>query len=49
MSFGGYVDRIILGSVLIVVLSFFPRGIAGAFRTMLTWRSRRTIKQETRP
>ncbi|MGM0585788.1 MAG: branched-chain amino acid ABC transporter permease [Pseudomonadota bacterium] len=29
LSFGGYVDSIILGGVLIVVLSFLPRGLAG--------------------
>ncbi|MCO5731655.1 branched-chain amino acid ABC transporter permease [Rhizobium sp. SSA_523] len=31
LSFGAYYDRIILGGVLIVVLSFLPRGLAGLF------------------
>jgi|TARA_R100000935_G_scaffold18953_1_gene36520 branched-chain amino acid transport system permease protein len=48
MSFGGYVDRIILGSVLIIVLSFFPRGIAGAVRDVFAWRTRPTHQEETR-
>jgi len=29
LSLGGYADKIILGSVLIVVLAFFPKGLAG--------------------
>ena len=29
LSFGGYVDGIVLGGALIVVLSFLPRGLAG--------------------
>ena len=29
LSYGAYVDRIILGGVLILVLSFLPRGLAG--------------------
>ena len=29
LSLGGYADKIILGSVLVVVLAFFPRGLAG--------------------
>ena len=28
-SFGGYVDKIILGSVLVLVLGFFPQGLMG--------------------
>jgi branched-chain amino acid transport system permease protein len=31
LSFGGYVDKIILGGVLIVVLAFLPNGLAGLF------------------
>lgn len=34
MSFGGYIDRIILGCALIVVLAFIPGGLIGAFRTL---------------
>lgn len=29
LSFGGYVDSVILGGVLVAVLSFLPRGLAG--------------------
>lgn len=29
LSFGGYVDKIILGSVLVVILAFFPKGLMG--------------------
>ncbi len=32
LSFGGYVDRIILGTALILTLAFLPGGIAGAFK-----------------
>jgi branched-chain amino acid transport system permease protein len=41
-SFGGYVDKIILGSVLILTLSFLPSGLAGIFaplRTVLVGRN----------
>lgn len=30
-SFGGYIDKIILGSVLIITLAFFPKGLMGLF------------------
>ncbi len=33
LSFGGYVDSIVLGGVLIVVLSFLPGGLAGLARS----------------
>ena len=53
LSFGGYVDRIILGSVLIVVLSFMPRGLAGLAGDVLRWITHRTPKitsqEEPRP
>ncbi len=46
LSLGGYVDSIILGGVLIVVLSFLPRGLAGLVqdgaRTVSRGRSRKT-------
>ena len=29
LSLGGYADKIILGTVLIAVLAFFPRGLVG--------------------
>ncbi|WP_417726419.1 branched-chain amino acid ABC transporter permease [Roseovarius sp.] len=41
LSFGGYVDRIILGSILIVVLSFMPRGLTGPASDVLRWLKRR--------
>ncbi|MES2716071.1 MAG: branched-chain amino acid ABC transporter permease [Pseudomonadota bacterium] len=31
-SLGGYVDKIILGSVLVLILGFFPQGLAGLAR-----------------
>jgi branched-chain amino acid transport system permease protein len=31
-SLGGYVDKIILGSVLVMVLAFFPQGLMGLAR-----------------
>ena len=30
-SFGGDMDKIVLGGVLVVVLAFFPGGLAGAW------------------
>ncbi|WBU56214.1 branched-chain amino acid ABC transporter permease [Paracoccus sediminicola] len=33
LSYGAYVDRIILGTVLILVLSFLPGGLLGLFRS----------------
>lgn len=33
-SFGGYVDKIILGAVLILVLAYLPGGLAGLFHTL---------------
>ena len=32
-SFGGYVDKIVLGSLLILVLAFFPQGLMGLLTT----------------
>jgi branched-chain amino acid transport system permease protein len=32
-SFGGYVDKIVLGSLLILVLAFFPQGLMGLLAT----------------
>lgn len=34
-SFGGYVDKIVLGSVLVLVLAFFPQGLMGLVRPMI--------------
>ena len=34
-SLGGYVDKIILGSVLVLVLGFFPQGLVGLARPVL--------------
>ena len=33
-SLGGYVDKIVLGSVLILILAFFPRGLMGLARPL---------------
>ena len=33
-SFGGYVDKIVLGSVLVMVLAFFPQGLMGLARPL---------------
>ena len=46
-SLGGYVDKIILGSVLVLVLGFFPQGLVGLVRPlwgtlMAAWRPRQT-------
>ncbi len=41
LSFGGYVDRIILGSVLILTLAFLPRGLVGIFVPLQTLIARR--------
>ena len=38
LSLGGYADKIILGSVLIVVLAFFPKGLAGLWDRALARR-----------
>lgn len=41
LSLGGYADKIILGGVLIVVLAFFPKGLAGLWDWALArWRMR---------
>jgi branched-chain amino acid transport system permease protein len=41
-SLGGYVDKIILGSVLVLVLGFFPQGLVGLVRPLLAaWRPQR--------
>lgn len=34
-SLGGYVDKIILGSVLVLILGFFPQGLMGLFKPLL--------------
>jgi len=40
-SLGGYVDKIVLGSVLVLILGFFPQGLAGLARPLAAaWRSR---------
>lgn len=43
-SLGGYVDKIILGSVLIVVLAFFPHGLMGLARPV-----RRVVRRLFKP
>ena len=44
LSLGGYADKIILGSVLIVILAFFPRGLMGLLEMMLRWGRTRSAK-----
>lgn len=40
-SLGGYVDKIVLGSVLVAILAFFPQGLAGLARPVARlWRQR---------
>jgi branched-chain amino acid transport system permease protein len=43
-SLGGYVDKIVLGSILIVVLAFFPHGLMGLARPV-----RRLVRRVFRP
>ncbi|WP_280153905.1 branched-chain amino acid ABC transporter permease [Piscinibacter sp. XHJ-5] len=43
-SLGGYVDKIVLGSILIVVLAFFPHGLMGLARPV-----RRFVRRLFRP
>ncbi|CRE04986.1 branched-chain amino acid ABC transporter permease [Bordetella pertussis] len=40
-SFGGYVDKIVLGSVLVLVLAFFPQGLMGLVRPLARLARRR--------
>ena len=40
-SLGGYVDKIILGSVLVLILGFFPQGLAGLVRPLAALLRRR--------
>ncbi len=40
-SLGGYVDKIVLGSVLVLILGFYPQGLSGLARPLLAaWRRR---------
>jgi len=47
MSFGGYVDRIILGTALILTLSFLPGGLYGAVRALIARLGPAGAKQDT--
>jgi branched-chain amino acid transport system permease protein len=38
-SFGGNVDKIVLGAVLIVILAFLPEGLAGLARPLARLRT----------
>ncbi|AZW20428.1 branched-chain amino acid ABC transporter permease [Bordetella bronchiseptica] len=40
-SFGGYVDKIVLGSLLVLVLAFFPQGLMGLVRPLARLARRR--------
>jgi branched-chain amino acid transport system permease protein len=47
-SFGGYVDKIVLGSALVVILAFFPQGLAGLARPLARlWRQRAAARTAT--
>lgn len=47
-SLGGYVDKIVLGSVLVAILAFFPQGLAGLARPLARlWRQRATARTAT--
>lgn len=47
-SLGGYVDKIVLGSVLVAILAFFPQGLAGLARPLARlWRQRTTARTAT--
>lgn len=41
-SLGGYVDKIVLGSVLVLILGFFPQGLSGLARPLAAAFKRRT-------
>jgi branched-chain amino acid transport system permease protein len=50
MSLGGYADKIVLGSVLVATLAFFPGGLIGLFdRLRSALRARPAIAQESTP
>jgi branched-chain amino acid transport system permease protein len=42
-SFGGNVDKIVLGTVLVVILAFLPEGLAGLARPLARWRQHRAV------
>ncbi|MBO9356802.1 branched-chain amino acid ABC transporter permease [Bordetella petrii] len=44
-SLGGYVDKIVLGSVLVIILAFFPQGLMGLLRPL----GRLACRQPPRP
>lgn len=49
-SLGGYVDKIVLGSVLVTILAFFPQGLAGLARPVARlWRQRASRTKTVTP
>jgi branched-chain amino acid transport system permease protein len=49
-SLGGYVDKIVLGSVLVAILAFFPQGLAGLARPVARlWRQRASRTKTVTP
>jgi branched-chain amino acid transport system permease protein len=46
-SFGGDVDAIVLGGALVVVLAFFPGGLAGAWALLFAGAGRGPLRQRT--
>jgi branched-chain amino acid transport system permease protein len=50
LSLGGYADKIVLGSVLVATLAFFPGGLIGLFdRLRSALRARSSIAHEPTP
>jgi branched-chain amino acid transport system permease protein len=44
-SLGGYVDKIVLGSVLVAILAFFPQGLAGLAHPLAHFRRQRAAQR----
>jgi branched-chain amino acid transport system permease protein len=49
LSFGGNVDKIVLGSTLVVILAFFPRGLVGLARPLGRLVRRNALPQPAAP
>ena len=48
-SLGGYVDKIVLGSVLVLILGFFPQGLSGLARPLMAAFRRRAPRPTDAP
>jgi branched-chain amino acid transport system permease protein len=50
LSYGGYFDKIVLGAVLVLILSVYPRGLIGLWERLASWRvSARADQTTARP